>query len=269
MRLHVQESGPPDGPPLLLVHGWPQDGSAWRDVVARLDGRFRCLVPDLRGHGRSPAPREGYEKERLADDVLELLDDRGLDRVLYAGHDWGGWIGFLLGIRTPHRLTGLLALSVGHPWPSRRDRLNPLRLAALAYQLPLATPLLGRALTETGAVRGALVPPHARMGAVPGHVTEAMYRTFLLRELPGLATGRYADARLTVPTRLVVGERDPVMRAADLRGYEAHAEHMTVERIPGAGHFLPEERPELIAERIARLAGVGNESVPSGSFRAG
>jgi pimeloyl-ACP methyl ester carboxylesterase len=86
-------------------------------------------------------------------------------------------------------------------------------------------------------------------------VTTAMYRTFLLRELPALARGRYSDSHLSVPTRSVVGDRDPLVRGADLGGYEPHASDMTVERVPEAGHFLPEERPELVAARIEELFG--------------
>lgn len=268
MRLHHEETGPPDGTPVVLVHGWPQDGACWRRVVARLGDGHRCIVPDLRGHGRSPSASDGYAKERMADDVLELLDELGLARVGYAGHDWGAFIGFLLALRAPERLTGLLALSVPHPWPSSRDRLDPRRLAGFAYQLPLATPLLGRTLMRAGLTRRLLRAGTPRgtlsdadlahyeraMGSARGAATtESMYRTFLLREVPAIAAGRYARARLTVPTRLVVGERDLIVRGADLRGFEDHAVDMTVEWVPGAGHFLPEERPGLVARRIREL----------------
>lgn len=84
--------------------------------------------------------------------------------------------------------------------------------------------------------------------------TSRLYRTFLLRELPAIARGTYAPQRLTVPTRLVIGRSDPVITAAGVAGFEAHADDMTVELIDG-GHFLPEERPDAVAARI--LAGAG------------
>jgi pimeloyl-ACP methyl ester carboxylesterase len=268
-RLHVAELGAEDAPPLLLVHGWPQHWWCWHKVAPGLSQRFRCLMVDLRGHGWSAAPAGGYDKERLAQDLLGVLDGLGLDRVGYVGHDWGAYCGYLLALRAPERLTGLLPLSVPHLWPSGRDRLNPWRAAAFAYQLPLATGPVARALLRRGVV-GRLLSrqPAGAFSAADvqlydaimrtdrgARVTIAMYRTFLLRELPAVARGRYADARLSVPTRAVVGDRDPLVRGADLRGHESHATDMTLERVLDAGHFLPEERPELVAARIGELFG--------------
>jgi pimeloyl-ACP methyl ester carboxylesterase len=224
---------------------------------------------DLRGHGWSEAPADGYEKERLAQDLLAAIDALGLERVGYVGHDWGGYCGYLVGLRAPERLTGLLPLSVPHLWPSTRDRLNPWRMSAFAYQIPLSIPPVARRLLRGGLVRrilarepsGAFSPTDVELydsvmrTAQGARVTTAMYRTFLLRELPSLARGRYSDAHLSVPTRSVLGARDPLIRGADLGGYEAHATDMTVERVPDAGHFLPEERPELVVARIEELFG--------------
>jgi pimeloyl-ACP methyl ester carboxylesterase len=265
VRMHVAELGPTDASPMLLVHGWPQHWWCWRRVAPILAREHRVLMPDLRGHGWSESPADGYGKEQLADDLLLLLDALGIEAVDYVGHDWGGYIGFILGIREPGRISTLLALSTPHPWPSLRDRLNPLRLLAVgAYQVPLSTPLLGRALMRAGltkrllrhgATAGAfsdfdLDVFDARMGSGEGaRVTTALYRTFLLRELPGLAAGRFRNARLDVPTWLMVGERDLIALGADLKGFEGHAPRMSLERVPGAGHFLVDERPDLVAGR--------------------
>lgn len=268
VRLHVAELGPESGDPVLLVHGWPQHWWCWRAVAPLLADRFRCLMPDLRGFGWSEAPRAGYEKEQLASDLLALLDALELAHVRYVGHDWGAFVGFLLALREPSRISHMLSLSIPHLWPSRHDRLNPWRLGAFAYQAPLSTPLVGQALMHAGGARrllrattpkGTLTDDDlelydAAMRSPQGaRVTVAMYRTFLLHELVPIATGRYDDTHLTVPTRLLVGERDPIVRGADLEGHEGHTTDMTVERVPGAGHFLPEERPEVVAERAREL----------------
>jgi pimeloyl-ACP methyl ester carboxylesterase len=268
LRLHVAEAGPADAPPILLVHGWPQHWWCWHKVIPDLAGDFRCIAVDLRGHGWSEAPDEGYEKERLADDLLALLDEMGVERVTLAGHDWGGYIGFLIGLRAPERLTSLVPMGISHLWPSLRDRLDPRRLAAFAYQLPLSAPLLPRLLIRQGLVRRALTPgtrdafterdielyEERLEGEVGARVTQAMYRTFLLHDLPELARGRYADSHLRVPTLLLTGERDMITRNSDLRGYEDHSSDMRVEELAGTGHFLPEERPAEVAHRIRLMA---------------
>ena len=92
LSVHVAEAGA--GPPLLLLHAWPQHWFCWRRVVPLLSDRYRLIMPDLRGHGWSGAPRRGYEKEQLATDLLTLLDTLELDKVGLVGHDWGGWTGF-------------------------------------------------------------------------------------------------------------------------------------------------------------------------------
>jgi pimeloyl-ACP methyl ester carboxylesterase len=239
-------------------------------VAERLQDRFRCVMPDLRGHGWSQAPASGYEKEQLASDLLALLDELELERVGYAGHDWGAFTGFLLALREPQRLSGFLACSIPHLWPSRHDRLNPWRLSAFGYQVPLSTPFVGprlmragltkrilRAASPAGTFSDADLETYDAVMSTPdgGRVTTAMYRTFVTREMLPIVRGRYARSRLTVPTRLLVGDKDLIVRGADLRGHEDNADDMTVERLPGAGHFLPEERPELVADRAAALLG--------------
>jgi pimeloyl-ACP methyl ester carboxylesterase len=276
VRLHVAELGPEDAPPLLLVHGWPQSWWCWRRVASLLAAEYRCLMCDLRGYGWSDAPAAGYEKERLAADLARLLDALELDRVGYLGHDWGAFTGFLLAFRRPERIGAFLALSIPHPWPSGHDRLNPWRLAGFAYQVPLSTPLGGclarRGLTtrvlKAGASPGTFEPGdlavyEATMGSGRGaRATVAMYRSFLLRELVPIARGRYADERLDVPTRLLVGDDDLIIRGADLRGHERNAPRLEIERVPGAGHFLPEERPELVAGRARELFAATRSAPP-------
>ena len=94
LRMHVVEAGPPDGDPVLVLHGWPQHWYQWRHQIPALaEAGYRVIVPDLRGFGQSEAPPKGYDKENMATDVLNLMDTMGLERVKLLAHDWGGWIG--------------------------------------------------------------------------------------------------------------------------------------------------------------------------------
>jgi pimeloyl-ACP methyl ester carboxylesterase len=160
-RLHVAVAGA--GPPLVLVHGWPQHWWAWRRMLPELARGRRVLCPDLRGLGWSDAPPGVYAKEDWAADLLALLDALDLARVDLAGHDWGGLVVLLAALRAPERVRSVAALSILHPWPrptgfppqpgrSRlergrgRARPSPGRLLALAYQPALAAPVVGERL---------------------------------------------------------------------------------------------------------------------------
>src|ERR1700716_4635435 len=140
LRTHVALAGPEDAPPVLLVHGWPQNWWTWRHVIPTLAERFRVIAPDLRGHGWSEAAASGYEKEQLASDMLAVLDALALEQVTWIGHDWGGWTVFLAALRAPQRIERMLALCVLHPWVKR----DPRRLAVLlSYQGPISLPIVG------------------------------------------------------------------------------------------------------------------------------
>src|SRR5688500_7961534 len=83
LAVHVAEAG--EGPPLVLLHGWPQHWWCWRHVVPLLADSYRLVMPDLRGHGWTEAPSGGYDKEQLATDLLGTLDVLGLDEVGLVG----------------------------------------------------------------------------------------------------------------------------------------------------------------------------------------
>jgi pimeloyl-ACP methyl ester carboxylesterase len=120
VRLHVAEAGA--GPPLILLHGWPQHWWCWRRVMPRLAEDYRVRAPDLRGWGWSDAPRDDYSKAAFAADILALMDADDLDRVSLLGHDWGGYTSFLLSLEHPERIERKVALDVAPPWLGRLRR---------------------------------------------------------------------------------------------------------------------------------------------------
>ena len=270
LRTHVALAGRADGDPVVLVHGWPQHWWIWRGVLPALAGAgYRCICPDLRGHGWTDAPPDGYEKEQFATDVLAALDELGVERFKLVGHDWGGFAGFLMALRAPERIEKLLALSIIHPW-IRRDG-GPVemlkQLLGASYQFVIASPLVGHQVVQRTPLIKTVINRGSAHG-LPDDVSEAyaarwrdpdrasatvaIYRTLLLRELNPILAGRYREMRLTVPTVLLHGDRDPVIKANRLRGYEPHADDMRVGDVEG-GHFLPDERPVLVAEQALAL----------------
>ena len=85
------------------------------------------------------------------------------------------------------------------------------------------------------------------------HASALLYRTWLTREMLPNSTGRYRDKRLTVPTRLLFGTRDAVVRRGWIEGYQRYADAMEVVDVPDSGHFIAEERPDLVASTIREL----------------
>lgn len=263
LDFHYAEAGEGDDV-VLCLHGWPQHWYEWRHLMPALADRHRVLALDLRGYGWSDAPPSGYEKENLADDVLAVLDELGIERVKLVGHDWGGWIGFLLSLREPQRIERYLSLNILAPWTSTKA-VAP-HLWRFWYQWMVSSPVIGYRLHTSGK----FIPKVLVGGSVRKNVWDAAtihafsdtftqpararaavqtYRAFTLRETPKMLRGLYADAHLTVPTRLVFGTGDFVLRPEALQGFEKHADDMQVELVDNCGHFIADEMPDLVAER--------------------
>ena len=258
LRMHVAIAGSDLAPPVLLVHGWPQNWWCWRAVIPALAEGFRVIAPDLRGHGWTEAPEHGYDKQQLARDLLALLDALGLERVTWVGHDWGGWTGLLAALAAPERFDRMLAMCSPHPWTP----LDARRIAMmLGYQGPISLPLLGprvadamvRKILQAGRGRDRLADADVAVFAerLAPRVTVAMYRTFLTREVIPIARGRYGEAVLGVPTTLLIGERDPVTRGLVAGPVEGQP-RLDVHPVPGVAHWVPEQRPGDVIDWVRR-----------------
>jgi pimeloyl-ACP methyl ester carboxylesterase len=271
LRFHVAVAGDPDSDPIVLLHGWPQNWFEWRELIGPLSESRRVICPDLRGLGWSDAPAGGYEKEQLADDVLAIMDELEVERAGLVGHDWGGWSGFLACLKAPERFEAYLAMAIPPPFAKRSVR-SMLDTWRLAYQLPLASPWGHRVSAALAEIRrpglrdltqiaswdrqehevflGQFADPDT------ARATVGYYRTFLLRELPGLASGRYDEVRLEVRTKLLFPENERVMSPAMLEVPAGAARDFEVEIVPGAGHFIVDEMPELVLDRIRAHFGI-------------
>ncbi|MCW3013192.1 MAG: epoxide hydrolase [Solirubrobacterales bacterium] len=257
VQLHVASAGPADGPVVVLLHGWPEHWWLWHEVIPALvaDGR-RVLAPDLRGFGWSEVTPGGYEKEQFATDILALLDALGVDEFDIAGHDWGGWTAQLMALRAPHRVRRLALLNISHVWQKPRRTVRYLH--RLAYQPVVGAPVLGPAvqrgrfmwwvLGRSGLPAAAVTEYRAalreRGRAVAG---SKVYRSFLMRDVPAAARGRYDGRRLTMPTRVLFGLDDVAIKRSMLDGFGAHADDVQITDVPDCGHFIVDERPQQVA----------------------
>jgi pimeloyl-ACP methyl ester carboxylesterase len=274
LRMHVAVAGPPDAEPLVLLHGWPQHWYAWRRLIGPLSERYRVYCPDLRGFGWSDAPTGSYLKSQLAADVVALLDELGLDRVRLGGHDWGAFTGYLLCIENPERFSHFAAAGISHPWVERETGAAATlkQLRRLAYMGLIASPVLGGqvmrrvpAFIRTVFKSSSVYPERTwTEGEMQTYVAQwreparaaasvGIYRSFLTRELREIASGAFADRIMPTPAVQFVGVADPVIRPDEQGGYERNAPNLMIEVVPDAGHWLPEEAPDVLLERMLEL----------------
>jgi pimeloyl-ACP methyl ester carboxylesterase len=113
LRLHAVIGG--EGPPLLLVHGWPENWYAWRLVMQELARDFEVIAVDQRGIGLTDKPRDGYDTGTLADDLVALMDALGHERFAVVGHDTGYFISYALAADHPDRVARLVVAEVPGP----------------------------------------------------------------------------------------------------------------------------------------------------------
>jgi epoxide hydrolase 4 len=269
VRMFVREKG--TGEPVVLLHGFPQTGDCWRAVADRLAKRYRVIVPDLPGFGRSgPPPR--YEAEAVAGVLATFLDELDASPATIVGHDWGGSLAFALALAHPTRVSNLVVINA----PFRKLDLRR-GFHFLAFNVPfvpeLAFRLAGDRLVafmlRAGAARKDVFDeettrPYRAAYADPANVRSALayYRTITRKIIgrkmrPGRPSGSGTPRRIEAPTLLVWGMRDPVLPASILAGIERDIPQARAVRLPDCGHFVPEECPDDMAGAIESFLTTG------------
>ena len=260
---HVVTGG--SGPPLLLVHGWPQTWYAWRLVMPGLARDFSVIAPDQRGCGLSGMPEDGYDTGTLAADLAALMDTLGHRRFAVAGHDTGMWIGYALAADHPGRVARLAVAETPLPGVSPSPPLfasahlnNALwhfafnRLAEVNDQL-----VAGREGVYFGwqfAAKAARKLPDAAVAYYVGSLAagpEALHASFgIYRALDATIAQNQQrrERRLALPVLAIGGEHSLAGQVADTMKLAADDVQPLV--IPGCAHWVAEETPE---ETLAAL----------------
>jgi pimeloyl-ACP methyl ester carboxylesterase len=263
LRQHVVTGG--EGPPLLLVHGWPQTWYAWRLVMPALARDFSVIAPDQRGTGLSGKPQDGYDTGTLAADLVALMDALGHQRFAVAGHDTGMWIGYALAADHPGRVGRLAVAETPLPGVSPSP--------PLFADAHLNDALWHFAFNRLAEVNDQLVTGREEIYFGWQFASKAA------RKLPGYAVGYYVDAlaagpgalhasfaiyraldatiaqnqerkerRLTLPILAIGGAHSLGEQVADTMKLAAGDVQALV--IPGCAHWVAEEAPE---ETLAAL----------------
>jgi pimeloyl-ACP methyl ester carboxylesterase len=221
---------------------------------------------DLRGAGKSDAPRSSYDSRTLAADVLAVLDALDLSTVRLVGHEWGGWLGFHLALAAPERFSSFVAVNAPHPWLPHRKLLP--QMWRFWYTALLEYPLLGAWVIRTrpGVLRWLLrrgrphlpdpdVDVFAEVAREPDRARagQQLHWQIVLHDIPRRMLGGYRRQHLRVPTLLLAGSRDFALSPRSLTGAPRNADDLRVRVIDG-GHYLPEEHPAQLAAAIRDLS---------------
>jgi pimeloyl-ACP methyl ester carboxylesterase len=253
--IRVLESGPPDGAPVLLVHGWAISAYLWRHNISALAGAgFRVYAADLPGHGLSDAPlaKGSYSLESLADDVAALMDSLELERAAVVAQSMGGRIALELARR--HRVTRLALFG-----PVGFGEISPVRdLAPFLPNIPgsLVAMLVPRELVELiqRRVYGKIgwfterdIDEYWAPTQFPAVVQASLQ---MLREFDWTPVGPSVLSEISTPTLVVFGTLDGTVKPVNTEQLVAALQHGRLEWIEGGGHVVMEESPETINQLL-------------------
>lgn len=266
-----------DGPPVVLLHGWPGDRADYRHVVPLLEPHARLVVPDLRGFGDSdrhdiPAV-EGYSADAQVRSVLGLLDELDIERAVFVGYDIGSRLVQRLLDQGSHRVA---AAVVTPPLPGAAERmLTPAVQREFWYQvlhrLPLADELVDGSPTAVRAYlahfwshwSGAeftlpdedltrLVDLYSRPGAFTTSI--GWYRS-RKGSAAGAGTEVGPDPRISIPVEVIWPGQDPLFPSEWSDRLDEWYGNLNLAHAPASGHFVPLEAPREVADAVRRLLG--------------
>jgi haloacetate dehalogenase len=279
VEIHARVGGPADAPPLLMLHGFPQTHVIWHRVVRELQGRFRFVLPDLRGYGDSSQPagapdHANYSKRAMAQDLAELMTQLGIGRFGLVGHDRGARVAHRLALDHAARVRRLCLLDIAPTLDMYAA--TDMRFATLYYHwfhliqpAPLPERMLGAdpkfylhwALGGWGSKGTGFIEPEAmaeyeRCFSTPAAIHAACedYRASAGIDLVHDRASRAGGARIGCDTLVLWGERGVVHQLFEpLALWRAQCAAQVSGEVLPAGHFIPEELPVPTAGHLLRF----------------
>ncbi len=261
IRMYYRQEG--DGPPLVLLHGWPQTGHCWRHLVRPLSRAYTVIVPDLRGYGRSAMPRDGHDKRTKAEDLHRLLRALGHERAAVVGHDRGARVAHRWALDHPadvERLAVMDVIPTREMWRRMDASLARGTWHWLFHLQPDLPELLAGANTDAY-VRFLIddwahvplpeedIAEYVRAAARPGAL-RCGFDDYRAADLDQEHDDADHGRKLRMPVLALWGE-DSFLKTIDaVEVWREYAEDVTGAMIEDCGHFLAEERPAAVLDRL-------------------
>jgi len=263
------------GPPLLLLHGYPQTHIEWRDVAPQLAKKFTVVAADLRGYGDSSKPPDGenhlnYSKRAMAQDQVELMAGLGFQKFSLVAHDRGGRVAHRLALDHADRLTKLAILDIVPTYKVLHSVTNELATANfhwwfLIQKTPMPETLIGNSAETWLRSRFERIPPgvlskeafaeYLRCFTLPGSIHGSCedYRAGATIDL--IHDAADLDHKISCPVLILWGERGVWPKLYDvLEVWKERASNVTGRDMP-TGHFIAEEKPDLLLEELNKFLG--------------
>jgi pimeloyl-ACP methyl ester carboxylesterase len=266
VRLHYVVAG--RGQPVLLLHGWPQTWYSWLHIIDRLSDRYKLIVPDLRGLGDSSRPTGGYAKHIIANDIWRLMhDELGFENVFVVGHDWGGPVAYALAVTHYEAVQRLVILDVTIPGDGSPNISQGGKRWHHAFHQTLDLPealITGREHTYLGwfyrnfgarpdAISDADIEEYLRTYGAPGGLRAGLeyYRAIPIDVAHNEAIAR--TFQLPMPVLALGGDRSWGRGLEVVESLRRMAHTVEGGVIADAGHWLPEEQPDVLARRLVEF----------------
>lgn len=275
VQIHARTAG--NGPPLLLLHGYPESSLMWHKVAPRLAENFTVVATDLRGYGDSSTPpddehHETYSKRSMAMDQVKVMELLGHDQFMVAGHDRGGRVAHRLALDFPTRIQRAAVLDIiptlhmfenvdremaqtyFHWFFLSQGNGIPEKLINADPEAWIASRFSGRHL-EHSAVDSSAIAEYTNIFRDPAHVaaTCADYRAAASIDLDHDRADRTSKLRIAAPLLVMWGQSSYVGRNFDsVEIWRSYADHVTGIQAP-SDHYIPEEAPDFTSEVLSEF----------------
>jgi haloalkane dehalogenase len=257
LRMHYLDEG--EGDPVLLLHGEPTWSFLYRKMIPPLAGVARCIAPDYFGFGRSdkPTERSWYSYDRHVNSITRLVDELDLRRITLVVQDWGGPVGFRFAVENPDRVakivvmnTGIGARAPGEEWLRFQSFMRRVGTEIVAGQLIRLSLVQPTSDAIIAAYDAPFPVPESRIGIV--QFPELVATSSEHPSAPAMLAVRDRLRELDRPALVLFSDSDPIFsrRAAELMA-ELLPNAELDPPVEGAGHFLQEDRGEVLGARIA------------------